>query len=68
VEALLPVRVHSYPKSDPIFTGVPSLAGSVVGVRYDISGFAALKVEYRASGGRTNCVLNGIFAQTSFTF
>src|SRR5713226_619647 len=56
------------PKSDPIFTGVPSLAGSVVGVRYDISGFAALKVEYRNQRRPDQLRLNGIFAQTSFTF
>ena len=56
------------PKSDPIFTGVPSLAGSVVGVRYDISGFAALKVEYRRQRRPDQLRLNGIFAQTSFTF
>jgi len=56
------------PKSDPIFTGVPSLAGSVVGVRYDISGFAALKVEYRRQRRPDQLRLNGLFAQTSFTF
>jgi hypothetical protein len=56
------------PKSDPIFLGVPSLAGSVVGVRYDISGFAALKLEYRHQRRPDQLRVNGIFAQTSFTF
>jgi hypothetical protein len=34
------------PRSDAVFQGVPNLAGSVVGVRYDLSNFAALKFEY----------------------
>ena len=56
------------PKSDPIFQGVPSLAGSVVGLRYDISSFAALKLEYRRQRRPDQQRLNGIFGQTSFTF
>lgn len=56
------------PKSDPIFLGVPGLAGSVVGIRYDISGFAALKLEYRNQKRPGLSRVNGIFAQTSFTF
>ena len=56
------------PKSDPIFQGVPSLAGSVVGLRYDISGFAALKFEYRRQRRPDQQRVNGIFGQTSFTF
>jgi hypothetical protein len=56
------------PRSDPIFAGVPSLAGSVLGIRYDISGFAALKMEYRHQRRPDQIRLNGIFAQTSFTF
>jgi hypothetical protein len=56
------------PKSDPIFLGVPSLAGSVAGVRYDITSFAALKLEYRNQRRPDQVRVNGIFAQTSFTF
>jgi hypothetical protein len=56
------------PKSDPIFLGVPGLAGSVAGVRYDISSFAALKLEYRNQWRPGQVRVNGIFAQTSFTF
>jgi hypothetical protein len=56
------------PKSDPIFLGVPGLAGSVVGLRYDISSFAALKLEYRNQWRPDQVRVNGIFAQTSFTF
>ena len=56
------------PKSDPIFAGIPSLAGSVVGVRYDISSFAALKFEYRNQRRPGQPRVNGGFFQTSFTF
>jgi hypothetical protein len=44
------------------------LAGSVVGVRYDITSFAALKLEYRNQWRTDQPRVNGIFAQTSFTF
>jgi len=57
------------PRSDVVFQGVPNLAGSVVGLRYDISTFAALKFEYRnqrRQAGLPN--INGGFIQTSFTF
>ena len=56
------------PKADPIFAGVPGLAGSVAGVRYDITSFAALKLEYRNQKRPDQVRVNGIFAQTSFTF
>ncbi len=57
------------PRTDAAFQGVPSLAGSVVGLRYDISEFAALKAEYRnlrRLAGQPR--VNGVFLQTSFTF
>ena len=56
------------PKSDALFRGVPSLAGSVVGMRYDISSFAALKFEYRNQLRPGLPRINAGFAQTSFTF
>jgi DNA-binding protein H-NS len=62
--------------SDPLFTTasqpaptVTDLTGSTVGVRYDISNFAAFKAEYRHTARRaTDPVVNGFFLQTSFTF
>jgi hypothetical protein len=39
-----------------------------VGVRYDISSFAALKFEYRNLRRPGEPRINGAFAQTSFTF
>ena len=60
------------PRSDAVFQNVDgrqNLAGSVVGVRYDISSFAALKFEYRNQRrlpGQPR--INGGFVQTSFTF
>jgi hypothetical protein len=62
--------------SDPLFTTVSQpaptvtdLTGSTVGVRYDISNFAAFKAEYRHTARRaTDPVVNGVFLQTSFTF
>jgi hypothetical protein len=56
------------PGSDHLFRLVPSLAGSTVGVRYDISSFAALKFEYRNLRRPGEPRINGAFAQTSFTF
>ena len=56
------------PKADLVFQSVPSLAGSVAGLRWDISAFAAFKFEYRnfrRSG--TERTQSG-FIQTSFTF
>lgn len=56
------------PRSDTIFRLVPSLAGSVLGVRYDISSFAALKFEYRNQRRPGLPRVNAGFIQTSFTF
>ena len=56
------------PSSDPVFVGVPSLAGSTVGVRYDITTFSAFKVEYRNQRRPGLPRINGAFVQTSFTF
>lgn len=63
------------PKGDPVFnpsTGaLPSLAGSLVGLRYDITSYAAIKAEYRRSrrGPKDSPVrVNGLFLQTSLTF
>ena len=56
------------PSSDPVFTGVPDLAGSTLGVRYDITTFSAFKVEYRNFRRPGLPRFNGAFVQTSFTF
>jgi len=56
------------PKSDTVFRLVPSLNESIVGMRYDISSFAALKLEYRNIARPGQPRVNGAFAQTSFTF
>jgi hypothetical protein len=57
------------PKTDEVFQGVPNLAGSVVGVRYDLSNFAAMKFEYRHQRrGPGLPRINAGFLQTSFTF
>lgn len=56
------------PQSDIVFSKVPSLAGSVVGVRYDITSFAAIKAEYRNQRRPGQPRINGAFFQTSFTF
>jgi hypothetical protein len=61
--------------SDPLFAvsdptvAVRNLAGSSVGVRYDIVSLAAFKFEYRHTARNpTDPVVNGLFFQTSFTF
>ena len=57
------------PESDTLFrVVVPSFEGSTLGVRYDISSFAALKFEYRHYIRRDLPSINGAFMQTSFTF
>ena len=56
------------PRSDAIFRAVPSFSGSTVGLRYDISSFAALKFEFRRYDRRDLTSINGAFMQTSFTF
>jgi hypothetical protein len=59
--------MHS-PVSDAIFRAVPSFSGSTVGVRYDITSFAAFKLEYRDYSRRNLPSIHGAFVQTSFTF
>jgi hypothetical protein len=45
------------------------LIGSILGVRYDISTYAAFKAEYRNSKrGVAEPRVNGVFFQTAFTF
>jgi hypothetical protein len=59
------------PRSDTLFQsqGIPNLAGSNVGVRYDLSSFAALKFEYRNQRRAPDQPrINSGFVQTSFTF
>jgi len=56
------------PQADAIFRAVPSFSASTVGMRYDISSFAALKMEYRHYIRRNLPSINGAFLQTSFTF
>ena len=52
-----------------MFAGIPNLDGSTLGVRYDISTYAAIKTEarlrQRVSGQPRS---NGWFFQVSFTF
>lgn len=64
--------IHT-PKSDVVF-GNLDLVESIVGLRYDISSFAAFKSEYRHASRNMlqtptfNGIVNGLFLQTSFTF
>ncbi|HEX3352342.1 MAG TPA: hypothetical protein VHS34_05935 [Terriglobales bacterium] len=57
------------PESDPTFVNVLDLSGSTLGVRYDITNYAAFKGEYRNSRhGVDEPRVNGAFFQTAFTF
>jgi hypothetical protein len=60
-------QIH-VPRADALFRAVPTFSGSTSGVRYDFSSLAAFKLEYRHYWRRDLPALNGIFAQTSFTF
>jgi hypothetical protein len=56
------------PLSEQVFTN-QDLVGSILGVRYDISTYAAFKAEYRNSRrGVADPPVNGLFFQTAFTF
>ena len=56
------------PLSEQVFTN-QDLVGSVLGLRYDISNYAALKSEYRNSKRLPGDPrVNGLFLQTDFTF
>jgi hypothetical protein len=56
------------PVADAIFKSVPSFTGNTVGMRYDITTYAAFKLEYRNYQRRNLPSINGAFLQTSFTF
>jgi hypothetical protein len=57
------------PRSDAIFRNlVPSFHSSTAGLRYDLTNFAAFKIEYRDYRRRDLPGFHGIFTQTSFTF
>jgi len=48
---------------------VQSLSGSTIGIRYDLTEFAALKFEYRNFRRPPDSTrVNSAFIQTSFTF
>jgi hypothetical protein len=55
--------------TDPVFAGVPNLDGSTIGVRYDVSTYAAIKTEVRSRRRASDQPLaNGWFLQIAFTF
>jgi hypothetical protein len=57
------------PLADLVFRGALSnLAGSTLGVRYDISSFSAFKLEYRRQSRPGLADINVAWVQTSFTF
>jgi hypothetical protein len=64
--------IHT-PKSEAVFTNL-DLVESIVGLRYDISSYAAFKSEYRHASRNVletpafNGIVSGLFLQTSFTF
>jgi hypothetical protein len=56
------------PQAEPV-VGIQDLVGSTVGVRYDITSYAAFKAEYRNTRhGVDQPHVNGVFVQTAFTF
>jgi hypothetical protein len=56
------------PLSEQVFSN-QDLVGSILGLRYDISNYAAFKIEYRNSKrGIADPRVNGLFLQTAFTF
>lgn len=55
------------PATEPVLL-VPNLTGHTAGVRYDITDYAAFKIEYRSSRRTPTIRTNGLFLQTAFTF
>ena len=56
------------PQSEPS-PDISDLVGSTLGMRYDITNYAAFKAEYRNSRrGIDEPRINGVFLQTAFTF
>jgi len=55
------------PATNPILL-VPNLLGHTAGVRWDITDYAAFKIEYRSSRRTPILTTNGVFVQTAFTF
>ena len=57
------------PQADTVFRGtVAGVYGSTAGVRYDLSSFAAVKLEWRNQTRFGLKNYNGLWMQTSFTF
>jgi hypothetical protein len=57
------------PQADGVYRGiVANVHGSTAGVRYDISSFAAMKLEWRNTDRFGFKNYNGLWMQTSFTF
>src|SRR5213080_1092814 len=56
------------PLSEQVFTN-QDLVGSILGLRYDITNYAAFKAEYRNTKRQPGDPrVNGLFLQTDFTF
>ncbi len=56
------------PRSETLFRLIPGHNTSTIGLRHDVSSFAAIKLEYRSIGRAGQPRFNGAFAQTSFVF
>jgi hypothetical protein len=57
------------PLSEQVFSTNQDLVGSIIGLRYDITNYAAFKGEYRYTKRLpTDPFVNGAFFQTDFTF
>jgi hypothetical protein len=56
------------PRSEPLFGDVGLLHGPVTGIRYDMSEFAAFKLEYNRTMRRALDSINALRTQVSFTF
>jgi hypothetical protein len=56
------------PDDDPIFRGVGRRNGPSVGLRYNISEFAALKIQYDRTDRRRLRSIDELVLQLGFTF
>jgi hypothetical protein len=58
----------SVDRSDPVFSALRDRRGALVGVRYDLKDFVAIKIEYRHQRTDDLEYVDGGHAQVSFTF
>jgi hypothetical protein len=56
------------PSDNPLYSDVGRRNGPALGLRYDLTDFAAFKVQYERTSRRRQTALDELFLQFAFTF